>query len=122
MFQGITLALAGGFAVIASSGSASAQQRFDGAWSVLVVTEKGVCDRSYRFPVKIQNGRVSYDGAEEIDATGAVGSNGAIKGSLGRGAAQATVTGRLAAESGAGAWTGSGSLSCSGQWTAERRP
>src|SRR3954467_14369750 len=27
---------------------------FDGSWSVLIVTEKGKCDRAYRYPVKIE--------------------------------------------------------------------
>ena len=35
---------------------------FDGGWSVLIVTEKGTCDRAYRYPVKIENGSVGYAG------------------------------------------------------------
>ena len=31
---------------------------FDGGWSVLIVTEKGTCDRAYRYPVKIENGEI----------------------------------------------------------------
>ena len=36
---------------------------YDGAWSVLIVTEQGKCDRAYRYPVKIENGTVGYAGS-----------------------------------------------------------
>src|SRR3712207_6242052 len=31
--------------------------RYDGNWSVEVVTEQGACDRAYRYPVIVQNGQ-----------------------------------------------------------------
>ena len=34
----------------------------DGNWSVLIITEKGECDRGYHYEVKVANGRVSYRG------------------------------------------------------------
>ena len=30
---------------------------FDGTWSVLIITQSGDCDRAYRYPVRIANGR-----------------------------------------------------------------
>jgi hypothetical protein len=38
--------------------SADAQSRFDGAWSVLIITDAGDCDRAYRYGVQIVRGRV----------------------------------------------------------------
>ncbi len=32
---------------------------FDGLWSVLIVTEKGDCDRGYRYPIRIARGALS---------------------------------------------------------------
>jgi hypothetical protein len=108
-------------ALALAASSASAQQQFNGKWSVEVITERGNCDRAYRFPVVIQNGSVSYDGPEQIAASGQVENNGNIRGVLGRGSAQATVVGRLMGRSGSGTWTGAGSLRCAGQWRAEAR-
>ena len=35
---------------------------FDGLWSVLIVTEKGDCDRGYRYPIRITRGTLSNGG------------------------------------------------------------
>src|SRR5258708_1817760 len=51
---------------------------FDGQWSVLIVTEKGTCDRAYRYPIKIQNGSVDYAGSASFNVSGKVGPNGAV--------------------------------------------
>ncbi len=107
--------------LVLTAGAASAQQQFNGNWSVEVITEKGRCDRAYRFPVVIQNGEVRYGGPESVNASGRVTSRGMIRGTLGRGSAQATVVGNLMERSGSGTWTGSGSLNCTGQWRAEKR-
>ncbi len=108
-------------ALALTAGAASAQQQFNGNWSVEVITEKGRCDRAYRFPVVIQNGEVRYGGPESVNASGRVTSGGMIRGTLGRGSAQASVVGSLMERSGSGTWTGSGSLNCTGQWRAEKR-
>ncbi|HEV2559789.1 MAG TPA: hypothetical protein VGU45_14280 [Microvirga sp.] len=116
----ISLALS--CAVLAlSAGAASAQQQFNGNWSVEVITETGSCDRAYRFPVVIRNGQVSYGGPESVNASGKVTPSGSLRGTLGRGSAQASVVGNLMERSGSGTWTGSGSLNCTGQWRAEKR-
>ena len=52
------------------------KQSFDGAWSVLIVTEKGTCDRAYRYPVRISNGSVGYAGEASFNVSGSVGANG----------------------------------------------
>jgi hypothetical protein len=107
-------------ALVLTGGAASAQQQFNGNWSIEVITESGSCDRAYRFPVVIQDGQVRYGGPERVGVSGAVTATGDIRGSVGRGSAQANVMGRLSGRSGSGTWAGSGSLRCSGQWRAEK--
>ena len=92
----------------------------DGRWSVLVITDKGDCDRAYRYPVQITNGAVGYAGQASFNVSGRVGANGAITVTVSRGDKSARGSGQLAGSTGGGAWkTGSGE--CSGRWTAERR-
>jgi len=93
---------------------------FDGGWSVLIVTEKGTCDRAYRYPVKIENGSVGYAGTASFNVTGKVGANGAVTVTVSRGDKSATGHGRMSGTDGAGTWTAA-SGECSGTWTAERR-
>jgi hypothetical protein len=56
------LALAGLLALAAipeASAAAKAKKAsggFDGLWSVLIITEKGTCDRGYRYAVRIKGG------------------------------------------------------------------
>ena len=93
---------------------------YDGGWSVLIVTEKGTCDRAYRYPVKIENGTVGYAGTASFNVTGKVGANGAVVVTVSRGDKSATGTGHMSGKDGAGTWTAA-SGECSGTWTAERR-
>ena len=58
---------------LVSAPIAAGQASFDGGWSVLIVTEKGTCDRAYRYPVKIENGSVGYAGSASFNVTGKVG-------------------------------------------------
>ena len=97
-----------------------AKAAFDGQWSVLIVTEKGRCDRAYRYPVRIENGMVGYAGTAAFNISGAVGNNGAVTVTVSRGSQSATGTGRMSSSDGTGRWaTASGE--CSGTWSAERR-
>ena len=102
------------------SAPASARSNFDGRWSVLIVTQKGTCDRAYRYPVKIDNGAVGYAGDSSFTVSGKVGDNGAVTVKVARGGQSANGQGRLSATDGSGMWT-AGSGDCSGTWTAERR-
>jgi len=104
-----------------STGSALAAS-FDGLWSVLVVTESGTCDRAYRYPVRVVNGRVIYSGEASVDVSGRVDPGGRVRVSIGRGDQSAIGSGRLGHDSGSGTWRGrSPSAACTGSWTAERR-
>ena len=93
---------------------------FDGAWSVLIMTEKGTCDRAYRYPVKIENGAVGYAGSASFTVSGKVDPKGAVTVTVARGSQSATGTGRMSGTDGTGTWTAA-SGDCSGTWTAERR-
>jgi hypothetical protein len=99
---------------------AAAKASFDGAWSVLIVTQKGTCDRAYRYPVQIQNGLVGYAGSASFTVSGKVGDAGAVTVTVARGSQSATGTGHMSASDGSGTWVAA-SGECSGTWTAERR-
>lgn len=108
-------------ALAASVPATAAPARYDGTWSVEIITEAGSCDRAYRYPVRIENGQARFVGTV-FTVSGQVARNGAIRGSVSSGLATATVVGRLGANGfGQGTWVASGSLSCSGHWNAERR-
>lgn len=94
---------------------------YDGQWSVLVITDHGNCDRAYRYPVRITNGKVGHqDPNSSFNISGHVTNSGAVKVSVSRGQQRADGTGRLSATGGGGKWKAA-SGECAGQWTAEKR-
>ena len=105
---------------VPASAPATAKSNFDGHWSVLIVTQKGTCDRAYRYPVKIENGAVGYAGSASFTVSGKVDPKGAVTVTVARGSQSATGTGRMSDSDGTGTWTAA-SGECSGTWTAERR-
>jgi hypothetical protein len=105
---------------VPASAAAVVKSSFDGQWSVLIVTQKGTCDRAYRYPVKISNGSVGYAGDSAFNVSGKVGDNGTVTVTVSRGSHSARGQGRLSPTDGSGMWT-AGSGECSGTWTAERR-
>src|ERR1044072_8148148 len=56
---------------LAPGDAGAIQAMFDGQWSVLIVTEKGRCDRAYRYPVRIENGTVGYAGTASFNISAA---------------------------------------------------
>jgi hypothetical protein len=100
------------------SPASSAAPRFDGLWSVSIVTEKGDCDRGYRYPIRISNGQLENAGDTNFSISGKVGQTGAITVTVAAAGKSATGSGQLAGNGGGGHWTGG---ECSGSWTAERR-
>lgn len=95
--------------------------RFDGTWSIEVVTERGGCDRAYRYGIVIENGQARYAGGTDFTVSGRVQPSGAVRGSISRGSDRADVVGRLGDGAGSGTWTTSGARACGGHWNAERR-
>lgn len=114
----IAFALASLGVTVASALPGQTKPSFDGTWSVVIVTEKGDCDRAYRYPISITNGSLANAGSASFDISGKVGSDGAITVRVSRGDKNATGIGRLTADGGTGSWTGG---SCAGTWAAERR-
>lgn len=108
MAASITLAAAASFAM----------PRYDGLWSVSIVTTKGDCIASYRYPMRITRGMLANGGDIAINVSGKVAANGAVTVVVSHGDTRASGSGRLAANAGNGRWKTS---SCSGSWTAERR-
>ena len=94
----------------------------DGNWSVLIITEKGDCDRAYRYPLAVAGGQVRYTGEAGANVSGTVSAGGAVKVSIRVGDKGANGTGHLSGTAGSGTWQGAGpSASCSGRWEAEKR-
>lgn len=95
---------------------------FDGIWSVIVITEEGNCDRAYRYPVRVVNGQIRYEGEAGINVSGRVDGSGRLNATISRGEQSASGTGRLTQRAGSGTWSGKSKTSaCSGRWQAERR-
>ena len=107
-------------AAIPALGPAEAVPSYDVLWSVVIITRAGLCDPSYRYPIRISNGHVLNAGQSTVQITGRVGKNGAVVVNVSRGDKTAIGTGRLAATSGTGSWTGGNGI-CAGVWQAERR-
>jgi hypothetical protein len=105
--------------------TAPAADKFDGAWSVVVITDAGTCDRAYRYGVRIENGKVHYAGGDAggpVQISGTVAANGRVAVSVRSGDRVAKGSGRLTGDSGGGRWSGQSSTDqCSGRWEAERR-
>ena len=99
-----------------------AASNFDGEWSVLIITEAGSCDRAYRYPVKVTNGVLTYEGEASVEISGRVDQSGKISAMVQRGQQHANGSGKLSPSSGSGTWTGkSSTTACTGRWEAEKR-
>ena len=99
-----------------------ATPRYDGLWSVAIVTHQGDCIASYRYPMRIAHGILANGGDMAIGVSGRVAANGSVTVVVSNGNTRAAGFGRLAANAGAGSGAGSWrTASCAGSWTAERR-
>ena len=115
--------LFGASAIVGIADQAAAHTRFDGLWSVAIVTEQGSCQRGYRYPVAIVNGIIEQAPEESNSSfaiAGRVATSGAVRVSVRSGDQLAHGSGRLRAAIGQGRWT-SPTSGCAGYWTAERR-
>ncbi len=105
-------------AMLLTTSAPAAASRFDGNWSILIVTENGACE-VYRFGVQVINGRVSTtDGGARL--SGAIANSGAVNISLSQGQDTARATGKVSGGFGRGRWT-SPTRQCSGRWEADKR-
>jgi hypothetical protein len=118
ILSGALFTLVAASATVATT-SSYAVPAYDGLWSVSIVTEKGDCDRGYRYPIRIQNGALANAGSvTAVTINGKVQPTGAITVIVSTGSKSATGSGRLSGDLGEGHWSGG---ECSGSWTAERR-
>ena len=109
-------------AATAPGSARSTQLSFDGRWSVVIITDAGTCDRSYRYGLLVSHGRISYEGDSSVIISGGVDPRGRVSVSLRYGQSAAQGSGRLSRSDGGGRWQGASSGSrCSGHWLAERR-
>src|ERR1700752_4931228 len=110
------------FALVAASATVGpsiyALPGYDGLWSVSIVTEKGTCDRGYRYPIRISNGVLANAGDVAVNIAGKVMPTGAVTVMVSAAGKSANGPGRPSGNLGEGSWTGG---DCSGTWTAERR-
>jgi hypothetical protein len=124
MKRGIVLAgFSALFLTICLFGSpiATARTPFDGAWSVLIITDRGTCDRAYRYALRIADGRVYYDDPS-FSVSDGVDGGGRVRVGVSAGGQSASGYGQLSGNYGQGSWSGRSSTSlCSGHWEAERR-
>ncbi len=99
-----------------------AATKYDGAWSIVIVTKTGPCDRAYHFSGQITNGLIIYDGpGGPVDFVGRVKSSGAAFVRITSGSNYATGRGRLRVARGNGVWHGRGRNGyCTGTWSAAR--
>jgi hypothetical protein len=108
-------------ATLSAWGSRLIVTKFDGPWSVVIITDEGTCDRAYRYGLRIEGGRVFYAGGSDVTASGEVDANGRVSVEVRSGDSSARGSGRLSESSGEGRWQGtSQNASCSGRWEAER--
>src|SRR5215212_3054949 len=88
--------------------SASAAPVNDGRWAVRMVTDAGVCDKSYNYVIAVENGGVRYipqDSDAPPTVSGHVSPSGAVSLDIRKGIARVAAIGSL----------------CSGHWTAQKR-
>jgi hypothetical protein len=112
------LAVSAAVALPLLSPAEAAPPSYDGLWSVVIVTQQGLCDPAYRAPIRISKGTLVHAGNGNFTISGRVAKNGAVVVQVTQGANSATGTGQLNSNRGGGSWSGG---PCSGTWQAERR-
>jgi hypothetical protein len=116
-------AMALGLGLTLVGGAWAASSPHNGTWSVQMVTDSGLCDRSYSYSIAIENGSVRYllaPGDSPTTVSGRVGPDGTVDLDIHRSIAKVDANGRLNGKSGSGTWQ-LGMLGCSGRWTAQKR-
>ena len=107
-------------AVVAGVNAAHAASSFDGVWNVSVLGQYGRCESGGHYAIRVENGRISYDGGDVI-MSGHVDERGYIRVSIRHGGHGASGSGQLSGTRGGGTWRGQRSaMLCSGRWEAER--
>ena len=87
--------------------SASAAPVNDGRWAVRMVTDAGVCDKSYNYVIAVENGGVRYipqDSDAPPTVSGHVSPSGAVTLDIRKGIARVAASGSLNGQAGSGSW------------------
>jgi hypothetical protein len=87
-----------------------------------MVTDSGVCDKSYDYVIAVEDGRVRYipqDSDSAPSVSGQVTPSGAVSLDIRKGIARVGATGSLSGSAGSGSWKLG--ILCSGRWTAHKR-
>src|SRR5471030_2097142 len=82
--------------------SSAVADTYDGNWTVLVITDKGTCDRGYRYAVRVADGQVRYNGEKSVDISGTVTPRGEVHVAISFKGQSASGAGRLFPDSGNG--------------------
>lgn len=92
---------------------------YDGNWTAVFTTTRGVCSSGHSFPFLVVGGRLVPNGGGHV--SGSVNRGGGVSVAVRVGASHATGAGRVAGNSGSGRWSGliTGDH-CSGTWQATR--
>jgi hypothetical protein len=107
-------------ACVTAAAPAVAQSRFDGTWSVVIMTRGGACQSGIRYGVQIINGQV-VGGEGGASVQGHVSPGGGVRVSVQAGGQWANGAGHLNPMQGGGVWRGQGSAGyCQGTWVAQR--
>lgn len=107
---------------VSASATPSGTNQFDGKWIVRAMSEVRACVNpmfQVPLPLAVQNGEVHDLGIFGATATGKVDARGALTVSISAFSDVVEAKGALKGDRGSGDWT-SPTLSCSGQWVAER--
>jgi hypothetical protein len=104
-------------ALLLGNHAIAASSSYDGLWHVSIVTNKGECNSSYHYPIRIANGALSNADATGLAISGRVHDGGQVAVVVMSNKGRATGHGHLSGRSGAGRWHGE---KCSGSWTAQR--
>ena len=108
----LALALASTLSLPAAAGSSG---KYDGNWSVSIVTEKGSCD-AYNWTIVVGGNRLLRVDAMPISASGSIDAHGQARFLL---ASMVTANGMMQDATGSGHWDAP-TKSCSGHWRAAR--
>lgn len=106
-------------ALVVAETTARAQSRYDGVWSVSLITNQGSCGHR-DIEVRVSNGKISHFGDQGFfTASGEVGEEGRVEASIGALGIWASAQGRLSEFRGLGSWV-LPERGCSGKWVADR--
>jgi hypothetical protein len=95
----------------------------DGSWAIEVMTERGDCERVYRYYVVVSGNAVhlrSPFGETSQAPVGLMRKDGRIDVTIGQADDPVSVKGQLGAASGGGNWSAP-ARNCAGRWSASKR-